>query len=234
MNFIPFFRKTVRIQRYTNFLNQLGNTCVPRWHSDIKGSVTAKLVSFFLSAHLSSLHLFSSLPSVLNLLWIFTMLHRKRKLSVSGPATKDTLLKKFKEEIDAEARKKMRLEWYLKQLLIEKEMLVKQNEIEFEKAIMMTETPTATCPTSKIEPEAFSSVGEEDTSSCPPFFRSTTNSITIKREDDSFSEELPSLEESLYTKHDDPFGTEWEHVHCWWADEEVLSQITADPPSLVV
>jgi len=170
----------------------------------------------------------------LNLLWIFTMLHRKRKLSVSGPATKDTLLKKFKEEIDAEARKKMRLEWYLKQLLIEKEMLVKQNEIEFEKAIMMTETPTATCPTSKIEPEAFSSVGEEDTSSCPPFFRSTTNSITIKREDDSFSEELPSLEESLYTKHDDPFGTEWEHVHCWWADEEVLSQITADPPSLVV
>jgi hypothetical protein len=62
-------------------------------------------------------------------------MHRKRKLSVSGPATKATLFKKFKEEIDAEKRKKIRLEWYLKQLLLEKEMLVKENEIEFAQAM---------------------------------------------------------------------------------------------------
>jgi len=62
-------------------------------------------------------------------------MQRKRKLSVSGPATKDTLVKKFKEEIDAEKRKKIRLEWYLKQLLLEKEMLVKENEIEFAQAM---------------------------------------------------------------------------------------------------
>merc|ERR1711977_446633 len=61
-------------------------------------------------------------------------MQRKRKLSVSGPATKDTLVKKFKEQIDAEKRKKIRLEWYLKQLLLEKEMLVKENEIEFAQA----------------------------------------------------------------------------------------------------
>lgn len=65
---------------------------------------------------------------------------RKRKLSISGPATKETLAKKFKEEIDAEKRKKIRLEWYLKQLLLEKEMLVKENEIEFAKA-MQSLTP---------------------------------------------------------------------------------------------
>merc|ERR1711879_648187 len=65
--------------------------------------------------------------------------------------TKDTLVKKFKEEIDAEKRKKIRLEWYLKQLLLEKEMLVKENEIEFAQAmqsIANLDAAPASLPTS--------------------------------------------------------------------------------------
>jgi len=75
-------------------------------------------------------------------------MHRKRKLSVSGPATKATLFKKFKEEIDAEKRKKIRLEWYLKQLLLEKEMLVKENEIEFAQAMQSIVTLDTAAPAS--------------------------------------------------------------------------------------
>lgn len=103
------------------------------------------------------------------------VLHRKRKLSISGPATKQTLIKKFKEEIEAEKRKKVRLEWYLKQLLLEKELLVKENEIEFANAMqslgdtdalvgrpplsasaMTTTTPAAPVPTSEDAPSTSS------------------------------------------------------------------------------
>merc|ERR1711879_429780 len=67
--------------------------------------------------------------------------------------TKDTLVKKFKEEIDAEKRKKIRLEWYLKQLLLEKEMLVKENEIEFAQAMQSIANldPAPAAPTSRSE-----------------------------------------------------------------------------------
>jgi hypothetical protein len=87
-------------------------------------------------------------------------MHRKRKLSVSGPATKDTLVKKFKEEIEAEKRKKIRLEWYLKQLLLEKEMLVKENEIEFAQAmqsIVNLDAAPASLPTT-VRPIATTSL----------------------------------------------------------------------------
>merc|ERR1711879_434274 len=75
---------------------------------------------------------------------------RSHHRNAARHATQDTLVKKFKEEIDAEKRKKIRLEWYLKQLLLEKEMLVKENEIEFAQAmqsIAILDAAPASLPT---------------------------------------------------------------------------------------
>lgn len=226
------------------------------------------------------------------------VLHRKRKLSVSGPATKETLVKKFREEIEAEKRKKSRLEWYLKQLLLEKEMLVKENRVEFAKAyetsldeapvfsspVPVVPTSTASTivssaplsmdlppslrrlPSSEGSPvtEARFSFGSSASTAYNPFLavpppaplttdNSTATAVDQRATGDmsdpldvssffSSSSLLFGDEEtkpSSMTTLEEPssfFSAEWEQTqtHCWWADEDELSQLLAVPPSLMV
>lgn len=216
------------------------------------------------------------------------VLHRKRKLSVSGRPTKETLVKKFKEEIDAEKRKKIRLEWYLKQLLLEKEMLVKENEIEFAKAMESLSdadaalagrpatmvVPSATVPSEPIPiaaaplsmdlaPSLLFGDASLDVATSPssakaynPFFSlpppaplttptTTSTSTPTAAEDPCAGLDDPFLASLLgdddtkpasVTTVEEPssiFSAEWEQTHCWWADDDELSQILAVPSLMV-
>jgi hypothetical protein len=191
-------------------------------------------------------------------------MHRKRKLSVSGPATKATLIKKFKEEIEAEKRKKIRLDWYLKQLLLEKEMLVKENEIEFAQAMQSfvpfdAAVPTTTFTTSS-RPITSAPVSLPVMTSPTPVPATTTPSSLddnfdffepspVKIEetscfDDSVASPGPTTEDYLdelpsFAPPVEESKPLEEFSTEWeqthcWWDEDELSQFLAVPPSLMV